>query len=273
MPQMKDTLADDQRLEPGQGLASRNGRTVLWVQGDGNLVLYRDGEATWASDTDGQPVAFLAMQSDGNLVLYAPNGEATWASGTDGATATRLVVQDDGNAVIYGSTGPVWASNTVDEEFVGSLPHKLVSRKRVAKGCAATADVTISASGTIVGRVKLVNKNAGRGWTAGWCFMLGDAQENILYASEFKTAGINQALPGSQKRSLSVNEEFPTSLAPKIGSAFFYAKHTPSNKVARLKSTLDDIVEVAEKIAEAKKKMEEARQGSPPPGPTQPRPY
>jgi len=57
------------------------------MQPDGNLVVYSDkGEAMWASDTAGNPGAFVNFQDDGNFVIYkhAPGGkQPLWASGTE----------------------------------------------------------------------------------------------------------------------------------------------------------------------------------------------
>jgi|GEM_PF-412804 len=64
-----------------------SGAGRLTVQGDSNLVLYRGwntGRALWASNTvnrGGNPR--LVMQNDGNLVLYTDRG-AVWATGTNG---------------------------------------------------------------------------------------------------------------------------------------------------------------------------------------------
>jgi len=57
-------------LNPGQSIVSANGRFRFIYQDDGNLVLYRDGAALWASLTDGRGVGVCIMQADGNLVLY-----------------------------------------------------------------------------------------------------------------------------------------------------------------------------------------------------------
>jgi hypothetical protein len=47
----------------------------LTSQGDGNLVRNDNNAAShMASDTQGNPQAFLRMQDDGNLVIYARNG-------------------------------------------------------------------------------------------------------------------------------------------------------------------------------------------------------
>ena len=99
-------------LNPGQSIASPDGQYSLVYQGDGNLVLYRGATPLWASGTDGTAPGVCIMQTDGNLVIYAPAGEPIWASDTAHAPGSRLVVQDDGNVVIYGPDGPVWATNT-----------------------------------------------------------------------------------------------------------------------------------------------------------------
>jgi hypothetical protein len=60
-----------------------NSRADLFVvQADGNVVLYGGGRAVWSTNTHGNPSAFLAIQSDGNLVVYDRNGNALWSSGT-----------------------------------------------------------------------------------------------------------------------------------------------------------------------------------------------
>ncbi|MBV8884893.1 MAG: hypothetical protein JO235_12985 [Chroococcidiopsidaceae cyanobacterium CP_BM_RX_35] len=59
------------------------------------------------------------MQTDGNLVIYG-NSQAIWASGTAGNPGAFLQVQDDGNVVIYSSMGqPLWTTSTVS---VSTLP-------------------------------------------------------------------------------------------------------------------------------------------------------
>lgn len=78
--------------------------------------------ARWATHTG--PGQFtpsgLIMQTDGNLVLYDTSGQPHWASQTEGNPGAYLIMQTDGNAVIYraGSTrqngnGALWATNTV----------------------------------------------------------------------------------------------------------------------------------------------------------------
>lgn len=102
-------------LDPGDELypdgyrESLNGQYRLVYQGsDGNLVLYGPSGPTWASYTS-HIAGFVAMQGDGNLVVYDSAGVARWNSATHGNSGAFLRVQDDGNVVIYNSGGaPIW---------------------------------------------------------------------------------------------------------------------------------------------------------------------
>lgn len=86
-------------------------RRLLYMQPDGNLVVYRYEpraatyrEARWASGTHGNPGAYLTFQPDGNLVVYSRDDRALWASGTNGRGET-LHLQRDGNLVVYDAAG------------------------------------------------------------------------------------------------------------------------------------------------------------------------
>lgn len=85
------------------------------MQGDGNLVLYQGGTPLWATGTNASG-AWVVMQADGNLVVYAPScsGGVCWSSDTAGNNGAHLSIQGDGNLVIYGPTcsGACWASNS-----------------------------------------------------------------------------------------------------------------------------------------------------------------
>ncbi len=95
-------------------LHSSNGQYGLIMQkGDGNLVLYKGGQAIWASQTQGYVGAWLNMQPDGNLVVYSQSNTPLWNTHTGGSGAKYLAVQDDGNLVLYDNSGAVyWASQT-----------------------------------------------------------------------------------------------------------------------------------------------------------------
>ncbi|WDR89153.1 protease pro-enzyme activation domain-containing protein [Burkholderia ambifaria] len=98
-------------LSSGQSLTSGNGANVLVMQGDGNLVLLRQGVPQWSSRTYNHPGAYATMQGDGNLVVYSSAGAPLWYSGTSGNPGAATYLQDDGNIVIYARI-PSWSSNT-----------------------------------------------------------------------------------------------------------------------------------------------------------------
>jgi subtilase family serine protease len=98
-------------LSSGQSFTSGNGANVLIMQGDGNLVLLRQGVPIWNTGTYGHSGAFGVMQGDGNLVVYSPAGAPLWNSGTGGNSGATAYIQDDGNVVIY-TQRPSWSSNT-----------------------------------------------------------------------------------------------------------------------------------------------------------------
>jgi hypothetical protein len=97
------------------------GKFSLLFSAVGNLEL-RDtpsGRLIWQSGTSG--AAKLAMQEDGNLVVYAAGDKPLWASGTNGNPLATLRFQQDGNIVIYSATGKsLWATNTYTEPGSGS---------------------------------------------------------------------------------------------------------------------------------------------------------
>lgn len=109
----------DSQLRANWFLSSPDGTSKLTMQGDGNLVLQRNGKVQWHSRTYGNPGARAVTQSDGNFVIYSANGKALWSSGTSLKVAYRtksmLRVQNDGNVVFYRITDPLraaWATGT-----------------------------------------------------------------------------------------------------------------------------------------------------------------
>jgi hypothetical protein len=90
-------LASGQELQADQRITSKDGRYFLVLQGsDGNAVIYRraDMKDVWATGTDAG--RFLAMQGDGNLVLYTGAGVAVWASNTF-VPGSVAVLENDGS--------------------------------------------------------------------------------------------------------------------------------------------------------------------------------
>jgi hypothetical protein len=100
-----------QTLLPDQALLSADGRYSVVMQTDGNLVEYTFGpRVVWASGTYGHPGARLAMQADGNLVIYQ-GSTPIWNTGTWGLGPSFAVIQTDNNFVVYTNSGrATWAS-------------------------------------------------------------------------------------------------------------------------------------------------------------------
>ena len=111
---MSSALGLDDTLIPGQSLFSPSGAFFLALQGDGNLVVYKQGDnkALWAAGTRDKGGTKLIMQADGNLVLYTAANNPIWASNTGGKGQSFARMQDDGNFVVYVQGGPTWASKT-----------------------------------------------------------------------------------------------------------------------------------------------------------------
>ncbi|WP_326613905.1 hypothetical protein OIE62_03005 [Streptomyces scopuliridis] len=118
--QPRETLRTDSRFYPpatlrkNQAWTSGNGRTILRVQSDGNVVLYKNNRPAWQAPNVYPNADRLVMQEDGNLVIYNRANQAIWAAGT-WRKGRYLAVQDDGNVVVYNNSNqPVWATNTGD---------------------------------------------------------------------------------------------------------------------------------------------------------------
>ncbi|MFQ6554319.1 hypothetical protein AAD018_018405, partial [Aestuariibius insulae] len=107
-----------QIYDAGSSITSMNGRFGAVFQEDGNLVVYDHtaGQAIWDSGTAGDAAGgVLAVQRDGNLVIYTEPGQAEWASDTANAEADRdfvLQIGDDGNLVLSDTRdgGALWSS-------------------------------------------------------------------------------------------------------------------------------------------------------------------
>jgi len=122
-PGSPDRLLPGQTLRPGQWLLSADGRWGLAMQRDGNLVLYRqdDGRSYWDLGSQGRGALF-AMQTDGNLVMYDTAGAAIWNTGTAGRLGSLLVLQNDANLVLYERSTVYWQSDTM-----GAVRHEETS--------------------------------------------------------------------------------------------------------------------------------------------------
>ena len=113
MANVADVVVNAGEFQPGHQWTS--GKFSLLFSNVGNLEL-RDtasDKLLWDTKTAGSGATKLAMQEDGNLVVYAPADKPLWASDTNANPGAALRIQEDGNLVIYSAAGkPLWSSAT-----------------------------------------------------------------------------------------------------------------------------------------------------------------
>jgi hypothetical protein len=108
-----NVLNAGEQLAQGQLLRSPDGRFILAMQGDGNLVLYYYNVALWASNTCcNSAINRAVMQGDGNFVVYDTGNTPHWSSKTSAYPGSFVALQNDGNLVVYQGSTPRWASNS-----------------------------------------------------------------------------------------------------------------------------------------------------------------
>ena len=111
-------LPPGSRLTAGQALLNRVSNvhggpyTRLAMQTDGNLVVYYGRKAVWSTHTSVRG-SVLTMQTDGNLVLYSPAHRALWSSRTShaGPRSWAYVEQCGRITVNQLERNVVWASS------------------------------------------------------------------------------------------------------------------------------------------------------------------
>jgi len=113
-----DVVVKAGEFKPGHQWAAGKFSLCLSIVGNLELRDTSSGSLLWQSRTSG--ATKLAMQEDGNLVVYAPDDKPLWASGTNGNPMATLRFQQDGNIVIYSANGEsLWATNTYGERQSG----------------------------------------------------------------------------------------------------------------------------------------------------------
>lgn len=116
-------LAPGQELAQGQKITSCTnegfGMFDLAMQTDGNFVLYQNDVCTiptWATSTNGKGGTKAVMQTDGDFVVLDSSAKVLWHSNTAGHAGAHVAVQGDGNLVVYDGTTPVWDAGTWHEK-------------------------------------------------------------------------------------------------------------------------------------------------------------
>ena len=110
-------LKSGEGLSRTQAISSCDGRFTLRQQSDGNLVLYApNGKHIWTPMSIGRDGGYaFDMQKDGNLVLYSPFAYPLFVSNTSVAGA-EFALQNDGNGVVYGSGKALFQTQTSGAE-------------------------------------------------------------------------------------------------------------------------------------------------------------
>lgn len=96
------TATNNTCLYASQCISSKNRLYRAVMQADGNFVIYRRNNgsetATWHTHTDRNNNAFLALQKDGNLVVYSSKSQALFNTGTSSRPfmAYKLTLGNDG---------------------------------------------------------------------------------------------------------------------------------------------------------------------------------
>jgi hypothetical protein len=124
-----DRLTSGQRMSGGEALTSPNGRYILAMETDGNLVIYDVDKPVWGSNTAGSGANITEMRDDGDLVIYHEGDKPAWSSRTRGHEGAMLALQDDRDLVVYAPDGKrLWSSRT----FVASSADTAVPPSRFA---------------------------------------------------------------------------------------------------------------------------------------------
>lgn len=93
-------LASGACIYVGQTIPSCANGYAMTLDGSDRLVVTQNGAQLWSDGATGSAGA-ACMQSDGNFVVYDGGGRALWNSVTPGFPGAHLAVQDDGNVVVY----------------------------------------------------------------------------------------------------------------------------------------------------------------------------
>lgn len=97
-------------LYTGDKLWSSNLQYALTMSTSGSAFVVNPSLVIWSSSSIGGTT--LAMQGDGNVVVYNSAGVAVFSTATAGHPGAVLVMQDDGNLVVYAESTALWASKS-----------------------------------------------------------------------------------------------------------------------------------------------------------------
>ena len=201
----------------GQSMRSTNGGSTLLLETGGNLVLRRGTTAVWSTRTGGHPGAFLAMQGDGNLVVYSAAKVALWNAGTAGNPGAYLALGDSGELTVRSAAGrQLWTR--VTEPGVLRANQLLIAGQRLTSANGRFR-LTMGADGnaTLSGRGRTPITTGTAGNPGAQLIMQGDG--NLVIYSPAKVALWNARTAGNPGAYLRIRDD---------GSAVIYsAAHRP----------------------------------------------
>ncbi|MBK8011311.1 MAG: InlB B-repeat-containing protein [Deltaproteobacteria bacterium] len=195
------------RLEQNESVETRN--LSLFMQSDGNLVLYRKSGMVvlWSSRTSGHSPARVSFQGDGNLVLsqvVAGSPRPYWNSGTANQGATAFVIQESAPYLsIVAGPNTLWpiASPQVFTLSVSTSGSGTVTSNPAGINCGSACASTYAASTSVT---LTATPNAGStfaGWS-GACSGTGTCTVQMTTAQNV-TATFNLPPPSTHQLTVS----------------------------------------------------------------------
>lgn len=107
-------------VERNEVIPAPNGICKFAVQNDSNLVIYRGGNAIWASGTQYSDGYRLVTLANGNIQFNRANGSTVFTTNTAGNPGARMRMQSDCDLAVYASDGKtmLWHSNTAAKDIL-----------------------------------------------------------------------------------------------------------------------------------------------------------
>jgi hypothetical protein len=261
---MTDTLLTGQTLNEGQQLTSPNGRFRLWMQTDGNLVLYDGPPAvssaywstgTWQIDPSVRPT-YAEMQADGHLVLYNNSRVPAWGSGVWGPAFTNpfMSLQDDGNLVIYeGTNNPIWASQTVRTNAgPAAVPVSRTETTEVGWGKRMTTTATLYRNGRLTVDSEQRNDNLTGALRGRILVICSDDQARMIWISSVLNCPTRCSIPDVSCASygrVSFQEDFPEAIGEYATTIDLLQADNPN--YVDLRATFVETIKTAQDLAPA----------------------
>lgn len=111
---MNGRLNKGETLVKGQGIFSKNGKWLLVLQLDGNLLLYNNQVPIWSSSTE--TGSRFVMEENGNVILYDDQGKVLFSTSTNNGQHFELL--NTGFMVVYDFNGKsIWSSLKLQRNF------------------------------------------------------------------------------------------------------------------------------------------------------------